>query len=398
MNELKKQLADLLAKGFIRPSTSPFGAPVLFVHKKKESLRLCVDYRTLNKITIKNRYPLPRIEELMNRLAGAQYFTKIDLYSGYHQIHIKKEDVSKTAFRTRYGYYEFLVLPFGLTNAPATFMTLMNDIFREYLDQFVVIYLDDILIYSKTKKEHLKHVRLVLEKLKEHHLYGKMSKCEFMKTKVEYLGHYISAEGISVNQRKVDAIKSWPTPTNVSELRSFLGLATYYRKFVKDFSVTATPLTALLHKDKSYNWEKEQQSAFEQLKQHLVSAPVLILPDPTKPFTVTTDASDFAIGAVLSQNHGKGDQPLAFESRKLSSAELNYPIHEKELLAIVHAIRLWHIYLEGQTFTIITDHASLEYIKSQNTLSRRQARWLETLQSVTYEYKPGKTNVVADAL
>jgi hypothetical protein len=399
-NELKRQLDELLEKGYIRPSVSPFGAPVLFVHKKDGTLRLCIDYRALNKATIKNRYPLPRIEDLMDRLVGSCYFTKIDLYSGYHQIRIKEQDVHKTAFRTRYGHYEFLVMPFGLTNAPATFMTLMNDIFREYLDQFVVIYLDDILIYSKTKEEHLKHVRLVLEKLKEHHLYGKMSKCEFMKTKVEYLGHYISAEGISVDQRKVDAIKSWPTPTNISELRSFLGLATYYRKFVKDFSAIATPLTALLHKDKPYNWEKEQQSAFEQLKQHLVSAPVLILPDPTKPFTVTTDASDFAIGAVLSQNHGKGDQPLAFESRKLSSAELNYPIHEKELLAIVHAIRLWRIYLEGQTFTIITDHASLEYIKSQNTLSRRQARWLETLQSVTYEvkYKPGKTNVVADAL
>jgi hypothetical protein len=203
-----------------------------------------------------------------------------------------------------------------------------------------------------------------------------------------------------VDQQKVNAVKTWPTPTNVSELRSFLGLASYYRKFVKDFSAIATPLTQLLHKDLPYDWGQEQQTAFEQLKQCLISAPVLILPDPTKPFTVTTDASDLAIGAVLSQDHGKGNQPIAYESRKLSPAEQNYPVHEKELLAIVHAIKLWRIYLEGQKFTIITDHASLEYIKSQTTLSRRQARWLETLQSVTYEvkYKPGKTNVVADAL
>jgi hypothetical protein len=203
-----------------------------------------------------------------------------------------------------------------------------------------------------------------------------------------------------VDQHKIDAVKTWPIPTNISELRSFLGLASYYRKFVKDFSAIATPMTQLLHKDKPYHWGKDQNSAFESLKHCLISAPVLILPDPTKPFTVTTDASDLAMGAVLSQDQGKGEQPIAFESRKLSPAEQNYPVHEKELLAIVHAIKLWRIYLEGQQFTIITDHASLEYIKSQSTLSRRQARWLETLQSVTYEvkYRPGKTNVVADAL
>jgi RNase H-like domain found in reverse transcriptase/Reverse transcriptase (RNA-dependent DNA polymerase)/Integrase zinc binding domain len=399
-NELKRQLKNLMNKGFIRPSVSPFGAPVLFVHKKEGTLRLCVDYRALNKNTIKNRYPLPRIEDLMDRLGGSCFFTKIDLHSGYHQIRIKEEDVHKTAFRTRYGHYEFLVMPFGLTNAPATFMTLMNDIFREYLDQFVIIYLDDILIYSKTKGEHMQHVNLVLRKLRENRLYGKLSKCEFFKEEVEYLGHYISSQGISVDQQKINAVKTWPIPTNISELRSFLGLASYYRKFVKGFSAIAAPLTQLLHKDKAYHWENEQQSALDQLKQCLISAPVLILPDPTKPFTVTTDASDLAIGAVLSQDQGKGHQPIAYESRKLSPAEQNYPVHEKELLAIVHAIKLWRIYLEGQEFTIITDHASLEYIKSQSNLSRRQARWLETLQSVAYEvkYKPGKTNVVADAL
>ena len=243
----------------------------------------------------------------MDRLAGAKYFSKIDLYSGYHQIRIKKEDTHKTAFRTRYGYYEFLVLPFGLTNAPATFMTLMNDIFREYLDEFVIVYLDDILIYSKTKEEHLKHLWLVLETLKKHKLYAKLKKCELVQQKVEYTGHYISAEGITVDPRKISTIKDWPASTNVSEVRSFLGLASYYRKFVPGFSAIATSLTSLLHKDKHFQWTPSEQEAFDSLKERLITAPVLLLPDPNKPFTITTDTSDFAIGTVLTQDQGKGE-------------------------------------------------------------------------------------------
>ena len=243
-------------------------------------------------------------------------------------------------------------------------MTLMNDIFREYLDKFVIVYLDDILIYSRTKEEHLEHVRIVLSTLRKHKLYAKAKKCEFVQTKVEYTGHFISNEGISVDPRKIETIKKWPAPTNVSEVRSFLGLASYYRKFVKKFSAIATPLTALLHKDLKFEWSKEAQKAFDILKEKLTTTPVLLLPDPTKPFVVTTDASDFAIGAVLTQNQGKGEQPVAYESRKLSPAEQNYATHEKELLAIIHAIRTWRMYLEGQHFTVVTDHASLEYIKT----------------------------------
>jgi hypothetical protein len=312
---------------------------------------------------------LPRIEDLLDRLVGAKYFSKLDLYSGYHQIRIKESDVPKTAFRTRYGHFEFLVLPFGLTNAPATFMTLMNNIFHKYLDEFVVVYLDDILIYSRTKEEHLNHLEKVLTKLREHRLYAKLSKCELFQTKVEYLGHYISGEGVAVDQRKVEVIKTWPNPTNLTELRSFLGLASYYRKFVKGFSSIASPLTLLLHKDQPYIWEIDQQQAFNTLKEKLITAPVLIIPDQTKPFTVTTDASDTTIGAVLSQDVGNGDQPVAFESRKLNTAELNYPVYEKELLAIVHAIKLWRPYLEEKKFTIITDHAALKFIHSQSNLS-----------------------------
>src|SRR5271163_2641241 len=335
----------------------------------------------------------------MDRLAGAQYFTKIDLYSGYYQICIKKEDIPKTAFRMGYGHYKFLVLSFGLMNTPAIFMTLMNDIFRKYLDDFVIVYLDDILIYSKTKEEHLQHVRLVLETLRKHQLYAKANKCELVRQKVEYTGHYISKEGITVDPRKITTIKDWPAPTNVSEVRSFLGLASYYRKFVQGFSAIAIPLTALLHKDKTFQWTTPEQTAFDALKEKLTSAPVLLLPDPNKSFTITTDTSDFAIGTVLTQDKGKGEQPVAYESRKLFPAEQNYAVHEKEILAIVHAIRLWRMYLEGRRFTVITDYASLEYIKTQTNLSRRQARWLEILQANDFEvrYRPGKTNVIADA-
>ena len=248
LNELKTQLQDLLDKGFIRPSISPWGAPVLFVKKKDGSLRLCIDYRQLNKVTIKNKYPLPRIDDLFDQLQGAQCFSKVDLRSGYHQLKIKKEDIPKTAFRTRYGHYEFLVMSFGLTNAPAAFMDLMNRVFRPFLDKFVIVFIDDILIYSKSLEEHGHHLQLVLQKLREHQLYAKFSKCEFWLDKVTFLGHVVSKEGIQVDPSKVEAVRSWPRPTTVTEIRSFLGLAGYYRRFVKDFSRIAAPLTRLTQK------------------------------------------------------------------------------------------------------------------------------------------------------
>jgi hypothetical protein len=237
--ELKKQLEELQQSGFIRPSSSPWGAPVLFVKKKDGSMRMCVDYRALNEVTIKNKYPLPRIDDLFDQLKGAKYFSKIDLRSGYHQLKIKESDIPKTAFVTRYGQYEFTVMSFGLTNAPAYFMNLMNKVFMEELDKFVVVFIDDILIYSKSVDEHEQHLRVVLEKLRVHKLYAKFSKCEFWLEKVAFLGHILTAEGVAVDPEKVEAVSNWQQPTNVSEIRSFLGLAGYYRRFIEGFSKIA---------------------------------------------------------------------------------------------------------------------------------------------------------------
>ena len=279
-------------------------------------------------------------------------------------------------------------------------MTLMNDIFREYLDRFVIVYIDDILVYSKNLQDHLLHLEQVLQKLQQHRLFGKLSKCEFAKEAVDFLGHVVSSLGLTIDQHKIESIRTWPIPTNLHELHSFLGLATYYRHFVKRFSQLTSPLTDLLHKERVYDWQPEQENAFNAIKEALISTPVLLLPDPEKSYVVTTDASDFAVGAVLSQDQGKGEQPIAFESRKMSPAERNYPVHEKELLAIIHALKTWRIYLEDHPFEVITDHASLEYLATQSNLSRRQTRWVELLQSYDFivRYRPGRTNTVADAL
>ena len=401
LDELKKQLAELSAKGFIQPSKSPFGAPVLFVKKKDGSRRLCIDYRALNKFTIKNKYPLPRVAELLDRLNGAKFFSKIDLRSGYHQVRIAEGDVPKTAFRTRYGHFEFVVLPFGLTNAPATFMQLMQDVFRPYLDDFAVVFLDDILIYSRTEREHMDQVKKVLLKLREHKLFAKASKSDFFKQSIDFLGYVITADGITMDSNKVKAIVEWPSPLkNITDVRSFLGLAGYYRRFVKGFSKLSSPLSELLKKEKAFDWTEREQKAFEVLKEAITSAPILISPDTTKNYVVTTDASGFATGAVLQQDHGKGLQPIAFMSHKMNAAEKNYPVHEQELLAIVHALREWRHYLHGTEFEVVTDHMSLKHFLTQPRLSARQARWAEFMQEFIMKitHRPGRLNNAADAL
>lgn len=324
--ELRKQLNELLEAGFIRPSKAPFGAPVLFQKKHDGSLRLCVDYRALNKVTVRNKYPIPLVADLFDQLSHAKYFTKLDLRSGYYQVRIAEGDEQKTTCVTRYGAFEFLVMPFGLTNAPATFCTLMNQVFHDYLDKFVVVYLDDIVVYSSTLEEHLEHLRLVFEKLKENHLYVKKEKCLFAQRSIKFLGHVVEQGHIRMDMDKVKAIQEWKTPTNVSELRSFLGLANYYRRFVEGYSRRAAPLTELLKKGNGWDWTCRCQDAFDDLKRAMMNDPVLALPDVTKPFEVQTDASDFALGGVLLQE----GHPVAYESRKLSDAERRYTAQEKE--------------------------------------------------------------------
>jgi hypothetical protein len=284
--QLKKQIAKLQSKGFIHSSSSPWGAPVLFVEKKDGTQRMCVDYRSLNEVTIKNKYPLPRIEDLFDQMKGAIVFLKIDLRSGYHQLKIRESDIPKSAFHTRYGLYEYTVMSFGLINAPAYFMYLMNKVFMEYLDKFVVVFIDDILIFSKTEEEHERHLRMVLEKLRSNQLYAKFSKCEFWLTEVAILGHVISARGISVDPSKVKDVLNWMPSMNALEIQSFLGLASYYHRIIKDFSKIAKPMTRLLEKNKDFDWMEECQVSFEELKKRLTLAPVLILPDITKNFDI----------------------------------------------------------------------------------------------------------------
>jgi hypothetical protein len=299
--ELKIQLQDLLEKGFIRPSSSPWGCPAIFVKKKDQTLRMCVDYRPLNEVTIKNKYPLPRIDILFDQPTGARVFSKIELRSGYHQIRIRPEDIPKTAFTTRYGLFEYLVMSFGLTNAPAHFTYLMNSVFMPELDKFVVVFIDDILIYSKNEEEHAQHLRIVLTRLREHQLYAKFSKCAFWLEEIQFLGHVLSARGIAVDPSKVKDILEWKHPTTIHQVRSFLGLAGYYHRFIPDFSKLVKPITSLLKNDVKFNWSSKCDEAFEQLKTLLTTAPVLAQPDITKPFDVYCDASGSGLGCVLMQ-------------------------------------------------------------------------------------------------
>nr|CAN67535.1 hypothetical protein VITISV_032523 [Vitis vinifera] len=292
---------------------------------------MCIDYRALNKVTVKNKYLIPLIDDLFDQLGRARYFTKLDLRSGYYQVRIAEGDEPKTTCVTRYGSYEFLMMPFGLTNAPAMFCTLMNKIFHPYLDKFVVVYLDDIVIYSNTLKEHEEHLRKVFKILRQNELYVKKEKCSFAKEEVSFLGHRIKDGKLMMDDSKVKAIQEWDPPTKVPQLRSFLGLVNYYRRFIKGYSARAAPLTDLLKKNKAWEWDERCQQAFEDLKKPVTEEPVLALPDHTKVFEVHIDASDFSIKGVLMQE----SHPIAFESRKLNDAERRYKVQEKEMTAIL---------------------------------------------------------------
>ncbi|WVZ62795.1 hypothetical protein U9M48_012497, partial [Paspalum notatum var. saurae] len=353
-------------------------------------------YRPLNAVTIKNKYPLPHIDILFDQLGGATVFSKIDLRSGYHQIKVQEEDIPKTTFSTRYGLYEYLVMSFGLTNAPAFFMYLMNLVFMNELDKFVVVFIDDILVYSKNEKEHEEHLRIVLSRLREHKLYAKFNKCAFCLKEVAFLGHVLSPKGVAVDPSKVEDVLNWKQPQTVIEIRSFLGLAGYYRRFIKDFSKIAKPMTALTQKNAKFAWSSKCEEAFGTLKKLLTSAPVLAQPDITKPFDVYCDASGSGLGCVLMQE----GRVIAYASCQVRKHEVNYPTHDIELLVVVYALKKWRHYFLGNTCHIYTDHQSLKYIFTQPELNMRQRRWLELIKDYDLEvhYHPGKANVVATAL
>ncbi|WVZ76151.1 hypothetical protein U9M48_024149 [Paspalum notatum var. saurae] len=345
---------------------------------------------------MKNKYPLPHIDILFDHLAGAKVFSKIDLRSDYYQIKIREEDIPKTAFSTRYDLYEYLVMSFGLTNAPAFFTYMMNSVFMNELDKFVVVFIDDILVYSKSEKEQEEHLRIVLPRLRELKLYAKFSKCAFWLKEVSFLGHILSEKGVAVDPSKVDDVLNWKQPEIVTEIRSSLGLAGYYRRFIKDFSKTAKPMISLTKKNAKYLWSPKCEEAFQTLKRLLTSTPVLAQPDVTKPFDVYCDASGNGLGYVLMQE----GRVIAYASRQLRKHEANYSTHDLELAAVVHALKIWRHYLLGNTYHIYTNDKSLKYIFTQPELNMRQRRWLELIKDYDLEvpYHLGKANVAADAL
>ncbi|XP_057849726.2 uncharacterized protein LOC131060503 [Cryptomeria japonica] len=396
--EVARQIQGLLEKGYIRKSISPCAVPAVLAPKKEGTWRLCTDSRAINKITIRYRFPMPRIEDLMDCLGGAKYFSKIDLKSGYHQIRIQEGDEWKTAFKTNEGLFEWIVMPFGLSNAPSTFMCLMNEVLKPFLHQFVVVYLDDILIFSGSKEEHLQHLDQVLRKLHEEGLRINLEKCSFLQEELVFLGFVISTGSLKMDPSKVEAILNWPAPTTATEVKSFHGLCSFYRKFIRNFSGICAPLMDTIKGGRKcvFQWTKEANESFELLKRKISEQPVLVLPDFYKVFVVECDASNKAIGGVLSQD----GRPVAFFSEKLNEAKQKYSTYDHELYAMVQSLRKWRHYLLPKEFIVFTDNHALSFLNRQEKLNHRHVKWMEFLQAYTFsiKHKKGVTNKVADAL
>ena len=393
----------MLKNKVIRPSTSPWSSPIIMVRKKDGSWRFCIDFRKLNSVTHKDAYPLPRIDETLESLAGSTIFSTLDLASGYWQVELEESDKEKTAFSTTEGHFEFNVMPFGLTNAPSSFQRLMACVLSGLTSEQCLIYIDDIIIFSATFSEHLVRLRRVFQRIQDAGLKLKASKCRFVQPKVCYLGNIMSADGVEPDPAKIQAVINYPVPTNVKELRQFLGLANYYRRFIQDYSRIASALFKLTQKTvhQSFNWTEQGTVAFEELKKKLTTPPILTFPRFDREFLLATDASDSAIGAVLSQVHDNGtEKVIAYWSRQLSKAERNYSTIEREALAIVKAVKEFYPYLYGHEFVLQTDHQPLVHLNNLRDVGGRIARWSMFLQqfSFTVKHKAGRLNGNADGL
>ena len=400
--DVRRELEEMLDNGIIEHSSSDWASPLVIVRKKDSSLRLCVDYRRLNSNSKADAYPMPRVDDLIDLVAGSPYITTLDLTKGYWQVPVAKEDCEKTAFTTPFGLYQFTRMPFGLQGAPATFQRMVDKLLNG-LNEFAGAYIDDVIVFSKTWSDHLHHLEEIVGKIQEAGLTVKWKKCQFGMPECAYLRHVIGSGTVCPQSAKIEAVRNFEQPTTKTKVRSFLGLTGYYRKFIPDYATLAVPLTDLTRKTKPNQvvWTPECAAAFDQLKDSLCSSPVLKSPDWDKPFILQTDASNRGVGAILSQPDADGsDRPVAYFSRKLLPREERFSTIEKECLAIKLGVQAFQVYLIGRTFTIQTDHRSLAWLDRMKDANARLTRWSLLLQSYTFnvEYRAGGKNGNADGL